>query len=91
VPIAAGGEHLTALPEFNLRDCPALTYWVLGEGEETMAELVDALAQGADPRTVPGLALLDSQGQCLVTAPRKRIRQVDELPRPTSARSAPTP
>ena len=30
--IVAGGEHITALPEFSLRDCPAIDYAIMGEG-----------------------------------------------------------
>src|SRR5262245_28548440 len=29
----AGGEHITALPDYSLRDCPALDVCVRGEGE----------------------------------------------------------
>jgi anaerobic magnesium-protoporphyrin IX monomethyl ester cyclase len=46
VPIVAGGEHITAMPEFSLSDCEALDYCVLGEGEETMVALVNALTSG---------------------------------------------
>lgn len=80
--IVAGGEHLTALPEFCLRDCPGLDYCVLGEGEETMAALVDCLARGDDPRTVDGIGLLDPSGAYRQTAPRRRIREVNQMPRP---------
>ena len=31
-PIMVGGEHITALPEFSLRECPAINYCCLGEG-----------------------------------------------------------
>src|SRR3989338_2938283 len=33
VKIIAGGEHIAACAEFNMRDCPALDYCALGEGE----------------------------------------------------------
>ena len=35
----AGGEHVTALPEFSLRDCKEIDYISLGEGEETWADI----------------------------------------------------
>ncbi|MBX3414084.1 MAG: B12-binding domain-containing radical SAM protein [Pirellulales bacterium] len=82
VPIVAGGEHLTALPEFNLRDCRALSFCVLGEGEETMAELVDVLSAEGDPAQVTGLAFLDANDEYVATPARKRIRAVDDVPRP---------
>jgi radical SAM superfamily enzyme YgiQ (UPF0313 family) len=34
--IIVGGEHVTAAPEASLRDCTAINYAVLGEGEETL-------------------------------------------------------
>ena len=36
--IIAGGEHVTAVPEFCLEDCEGLDYTVFGEGEETITE-----------------------------------------------------
>jgi len=40
VKIVVGGEHITALPEYCLRDCRAIDYISLGEGEETWLELI---------------------------------------------------
>ena len=79
--IIAGGEHVTALAEYVLRDCPALDYCCLGEGEETMAEFCARVAGGADPRPVEGLAYLDG-GTFVATPPRRRIKDVDEIPWP---------
>jgi radical SAM superfamily enzyme YgiQ (UPF0313 family) len=45
VPIVLGGEHVTSMPELCLLTSEA-DYLVLGEGEETMVELVDALDRG---------------------------------------------
>ena len=42
--IVAGGEHTTALPEYSLRDCPALDVCVRGEGEHTFYELLECLS-----------------------------------------------
>ncbi|MBX9791657.1 MAG: B12-binding domain-containing radical SAM protein [Pirellulales bacterium] len=80
-PIVAGGEHITALPHFCLEDCPALDYCVLGEGEETLVELVNQLGDVDGLRSVPGVAYLQG-GQCVQSAPRRRIRAVDALPYP---------
>ncbi|MGD9644808.1 MAG: radical SAM protein [Pirellulales bacterium] len=79
--IVAGGEHLTALPEFCLRDCPELDYCVLGEGEETLVELVNNLDSPAKLREVTGLAFLEGR-RYVQTCSRKRIRAVDDLPYP---------
>lgn len=81
VPIVAGGEHVTALAEFSLRDCPELTACVLGEGEETLVDLVAHLDDPNRFENVAGLAYLDG-GRFVQTAHRHRIRAVDELPYP---------
>ncbi len=79
--IVGGGEHLTALPEFCLRDCPELDFCVLGEGEETLVELVNNLDDPQKLREVAGLSFLN-RGKYVQTCSRKRIRAVDELPYP---------
>jgi hypothetical protein len=39
--VVAGGEHITALSEYSLRDCPALDVCVRGEGEHTFYEVLE--------------------------------------------------
>jgi radical SAM superfamily enzyme YgiQ (UPF0313 family) len=55
---------------------------ILGEGEITLGEVIDTLAntREIDP-TIDGLALLDN-GDIICSAPRKTMRQPDTLPRP---------
>jgi len=52
--IVAGGEHVTADPEYVLRDCPELSACALGEGEETIVELDHAFAHGTPLADVAG-------------------------------------
>jgi anaerobic magnesium-protoporphyrin IX monomethyl ester cyclase len=52
--IIAGGEHVSAVPEHVLATSP-VDICVVGEGEETIVELLDALTAGTDLSTVPGL------------------------------------
>ncbi len=82
IPIIAGGEHITAMPEFSLTDCPALDYSVMGEGEETLVELVDVLASSRPASSVPGIVFRHNGG-INRTANRARIRQIDDIPPPT--------
>src|SRR5947209_5360758 len=44
--IVVGGEHATACADHILETCPAVDICVLGEGEETLVELVRALREG---------------------------------------------
>jgi radical SAM superfamily enzyme YgiQ (UPF0313 family) len=54
---------------------------VVGEGELTASELVDAVAAGGDPGRVPGLVLNGPQGQHL-TGQRQLLKDLDALPYP---------
>lgn len=60
-PIVWGGIHATLLPEQTLEH-PLADIVVVGEGEETLLELVKALQTGGSLETVPGLAYKDEQG-----------------------------
>lgn len=79
--IVAGGEHITALPEYSLASCPAIDYCVLGEGEQTLTDLLEALQSGQSPAEVNGLCLRE-EGNLLRTRSAKRLRQLDEIPPP---------
>jgi len=80
--IVVGGEHPTALPEYVLRDCPAIDFLVTGEGELTFLELVHALFHGNDPSKVPGISYLTSAGVFVSNGLSSRISHINELPRP---------
>ena len=49
----AGGPHPSALPEEVLEH---FDYVVVGEGEETLPELIRAISKSEDPREVRGIA-----------------------------------
>ena len=82
IPVIGGGEHITALPEFSLTDCPALDVGVIGEGEETLVELVSALLDGRPLGAVKGIAYR-RDGKVTLTEARPRLRQVDDIPPPS--------
>lgn len=81
VPIVCGGEHATAVPELCLEEAPALLACALGEGEETVVDLVEAIAAGRPMATVPGLVYRDVSGPRRSPV-RTRIRDVDAIPLP---------
>ena len=58
VVIFAGGEHVTALPEYCLRDCKAINYICLGEGEETWSEISKKKKEDNNFDDIAGLAYL---------------------------------
>lgn len=80
LPIVVGGEHVSALPENTLED-PAITVCVLGEGEETIVELLPVLLAGGDLSGVAGIAYR-RDGEPVRTLPRQRRRNIDDIPLP---------
>jgi anaerobic magnesium-protoporphyrin IX monomethyl ester cyclase len=80
VPIVLGGEHITSMPEFCLLTSKA-DYLVLGEGEETLLELVDAIERGTPPAELLGVAYREGD-DVVVNARRARTQHVDDIARP---------
>ncbi len=79
--IIVGGEHPTAMPEYTLRDCPAIDYLVLGEGELTLLELVYRLRSGKPAGGVLGVARrIDGEYQTNDLSPR--LADIREMPWP---------
>ncbi len=82
IPIVAGGEHPTALPELTLEQAP-VDYIVLGEGEQTIAELAGCLSRGEPPGPeFPGIAYRVGGG-IQVNRARPRIRDIDTIAPPS--------
>lgn len=79
--LVAGGEHFTALPEYCLRDCPALDVIVKGEGEHTFYELLEGYARG-DTSTVSGICFLDRDGRFRDNGGLPRIKKLESIPWP---------
>lgn len=81
VSIVLGGEHVTSMPEFCLATSQA-DQLVLGEGEATIVELLDALEAGRDLSEVAGLAWRDDAGRIVVNPRRDRREDIDAVPWP---------
>lgn len=80
--IIAGGEHITAIPEFSISKTKRLDVCVLGEGEETIVEVLKAIEAKQDLQTVAGIVYKTASGEIKRTEPRKRIRKLDDIPWP---------
>ncbi len=80
-PIFVGGEHVTGTWRFVLDTCPPVIACAIGEGEETMVELAEYVAGGRDLADVAGIACRIG-GRPQRTAPRERIRSIDDIARP---------
>ncbi len=81
IVVVAGGPHPTLNPLRCLTE-RSIDYVVLGEGERTMAELVDAIDSGREPRDVPGLAWMGEDGRLCLSDSRRPLQDLDDLPAP---------
>ncbi len=79
--LVVGGEHITAVPEYSMETCASIDYAVLGEGEATLAELVDVIAREGDPSGILGICYR-KEGKVLRSQARKRIKQLETIARP---------
>ncbi|MEJ2201031.1 MAG: radical SAM protein [Desulfuromonadaceae bacterium] len=80
IGIVFGGTHVSALRERLLREFPVIDCLVVGEGELTLAELLEAGIDRAE--TVPGLVCRSRDGEILFTGYRETGLELDELPFP---------
>jgi len=81
--IIAGGEHITALTEFSLRDCPAIDLCVRGEGEQTFYAILETIKNNhIHPATISGIGYLTDDGQYIEAEGLPRIKNINEIPWP---------
>lgn len=80
--IVAGGEHVTALTEYVLRDSGVIDLCVRGEGELTFFEVLERFVTGADARAVNGVGYVDQKGGYVAVGGLPRTRQLSEIPWP---------
>jgi radical SAM superfamily enzyme YgiQ (UPF0313 family) len=73
----AGGPHPSGAPDETLE---YFDYVVLGEGEETLPELVKVLREGGDPGKVRGIAYKDSGTGKVVITPKRPHVNLDAYP-----------
>nr|WP_316969195.1 TIGR04013 family B12-binding domain/radical SAM domain-containing protein [Candidatus Methanocrinis alkalitolerans] len=71
----AGGPHPSARPEEALR---SFDYVVIGEGEETLPELIEVIRSGGDPETVRGIAY--SRDGIVRITPAREYVDLDRYP-----------
>lgn len=81
VPIVVGGEHVTAEWNHLLALCPEVDFCAIGEGEETLVDLIKAIEESSDLTQVDGIALRVN-GAPHRNSPRKRKKYLDEFALP---------
>ena len=81
--VVLGGAHTNVGKESVLDDCQELDLAVFGEGEITLAEVVDRWTGGSrDFRGIAGCAYRDASGTVVKNGPRATLSDVDQLPLP---------
>lgn len=81
--IVAGGEHISAVAEYCLNDCPELDICVIGEGENVFTNLLSVMEEGGSWENVPGLIYRDRRSKGIYSTPMAdRITDIDTIPLP---------
>lgn len=80
--VIAGGPHITALHGETLERFPAIDVGVIGEGEETLTELLNLMNNDKPFNETSGIAFRDPDGEIIVTQRRELIANIDTLPLP---------
>lgn len=89
LPIILGGPHLTAVPQKTMKVFPQFDLGVIGEGEETLPELLSVLKPGSkvdesEVGKIPGLVIRQPEEEGIrLTSFRKPIQDLDSLPLPS--------
>jgi radical SAM superfamily enzyme YgiQ (UPF0313 family) len=81
VKIIVGGPHATFYPEHMFKMAP-IDVVVIGEGEITLVELVEAFSKGEDLSKIKGIAF-PKNGKVVRTETRPLIKSIDEIPFPS--------
>ena len=76
-----GGHYASFEPELLFESIPELDSIVRWEGENTLLDLAEQIANDREWRNVPGIAFKDNK-EVKFTAPRSGLANLDELPWP---------
>lgn len=80
-PIIIGGIHLSTLPIQTMQLFSSFDIGIVGEGENTIIELIESIEKGKDISKVCGL-VIRTNGSIRLTPPRALIGNLDTLPLP---------
>jgi len=78
-----GGAHVTAVPNETMERFPDFDIAVVGEGEDTIIDLIGALKNesGTKLSEIDGIVYREN-GSLISTRPRKFIEDIDQIPMP---------
>jgi len=78
IKILLGGHHISALREEVMHRCPDFDIGIVGEGEQTLEELLEAVKNAEDLRLVNGIIAREGN-RISVTNQRDLIDNIDNL------------
>lgn len=81
IKVIFGGAHVSALKERILKDFPVIDFTVIGEGEETLAELMEN--NGENISSVTGIIYREKEDEIRFTGRRSAGLDLDTLPFPS--------
>jgi len=79
IPIVIGGPHASALKSKIF--CLPVDFAVIGEGEETFTELIEAINSGRNFSEVDGIIHREQNGNIVENRPRAFIADIDTIPK----------
>lgn len=79
--IVVGGPHPTILPHDTLKENPEIDFAIVGEGEHTMVELLNAIGCGISLDNVKGVVFRQGE-EIHFSGHRPYIKNLDEIPLP---------
>ncbi len=79
--IIVGGPHPTLMPKEILKENPEIDFVVVGEGEETIVELLNAVESRTSLSKIKGIAYRES-GEVRLNEARPFIQDLDSIPLP---------
>ncbi|MBU2564041.1 B12-binding domain-containing radical SAM protein [Patescibacteria group bacterium] len=80
VPIIFGGPHLASFPKISL-EFKEIDYGIIGEGEITICELVDAIEKKQDPGKIKGI-VFRKNNEIIQTESREMIQDLNKISLP---------
>jgi len=75
-----GGVHPTLSPE-SLKDAPHVDFFIRGEGEHALVDLINSLSNGENPSNIENL-VWRNEGEIHINALRPLVAELDPLPPP---------
>lgn len=81
IPLIVGGVHVSGVPVETMKYFKDFDIGVIGEGEETIVELVKNIKDKSQYKNIKGIVYRDN-GEIIINEPRPYIKELDSLPFP---------